>query len=134
LVVAFFFFQTISANAQGVNLAEPRVWGGEIGWDGTQCETTKAELNLLAEVAGKDKSVIAIASLGRKESSRKLNRRRLGGLRSFLEGAGGLPQNRLIAAEGERVSGLGRIDIYVGGKLFLVFKMGRNKDLWKGCG
>ncbi len=71
----------------------PRIWRG---FDGTHCETTKAELDLVAQTAGRDKTIIIIARLGSGESSRTLNRRRLVGLREYLESVRALPPDKLI--------------------------------------
>jgi hypothetical protein len=108
----------------------PRIFQG---FDGTHCETTKAELDLVAQTAGRDKTIIIIARLGIGESSRVINRRRMGGLRDYLESARAFPPDKLITAEGERVRGLGRIELYVGGELLMVFTLKRNKDFWRGC-
>jgi hypothetical protein len=41
---------------------------------------------------------------------------------------------RIVLAEGERVRGLGRVEIYLKGRLFTVSTINRNKDLARGCG
>jgi hypothetical protein len=108
----------------------PRIW---LGFDGTHCETTKAELDRVTQTAGRDKAIIIIARLGSGESSRMINRRRLGGLRDYLESVRAIAPDKLITAEGERVHGLGRVELYVGGELLMVFTLNRNKDFWRGC-
>ncbi|MDQ3257578.1 MAG: hypothetical protein M3R15_27450, partial [Acidobacteriota bacterium] len=40
-----------------------------------------------------------------------------------------LPSQKLVTAEGERVSGYGRIEVYVGGELVDVFAVEPCKDL-----
>jgi hypothetical protein len=45
----------------------------------------------------------------------------------------GFSREKIVMAEGERVSGLGQVDVYVGGKPYVVFKVKRNKDFAKGC-
>jgi len=120
----------VASDSASQDLKLPRVWPR---FDGTHCETTKAELDLLAERAPQDTVIIIIARLGTGEYSRGLNQRRLKIVREYLEMTRGIPQDRLIAAEGQRVRGLGQIDLYVGGKLFLRFTLNRNKDLARGC-
>jgi hypothetical protein len=119
---------SVNCESQVLNL--PRVWPH---FDGTHCETTKAELDLLAERAPQDTAIIIIARLGTGEYSRILNRRRLEGMRHYLEMTRGISKDRLIIAEGSRVNGLGQVDFYVSGKLFLRFTVNRNKDLTRGC-
>lgn len=110
--------------------SKPRVFEG---FDGTHCETTKAELDLIAERAGQERLIIIIARLGRKEFSRAISRRRLHNLSEYLEMTRAIPAKRIITAEADRVSGLGQVEIYLGGKLFTVFKVNRNRDLARGC-
>ena len=100
------------------------------------CEQNSASLDNMRYVAqeGSDRNslVIAIARLGNGETSRELNRRRLHYLRVHW-GDYGLPAGRLILAEGERVNGYGRVEIYVSGKLFDVFLMERGRDFCVDC-
>jgi hypothetical protein len=118
-----------SALAQAES-SKPRIFER---FDGTHCETTKAELDLIAERADQDGLIIIIASLGTKEASRKLNRRRMHMLADYLQMTRSISAERIVTAEGERVRGLGRVEIYVKGRLFTVFTVNRNKDLARGC-
>ena len=102
-------------------------------FDGTHCETTKAELDLIAERVGQEGLIIIISHLGTKEFSRALNRRRMHILVDYLQMTRSIAADRIVAAEGERVRGLGRVEIYVKGRLFTVFTINRNKDLARGC-
>jgi hypothetical protein len=101
--------------------------------DGTHCETIKAELDLIAERADEKSIIIIIARLGRKELSRALSRRRLDNLREYLKTTRAIPTKRIVSAEGARVPAPGQVEIYVGGELFAIFKMNRNKDFARGC-
>jgi hypothetical protein len=95
------------------------------------CEGNAARLDVVrnkSTVAGENKVTIAIAKLGIGEQSRELNRRRLYSVRTYLT-AMGLPSQRLITAEGERVQGHGRIEVYIGGELVEVLSVKRCKDL-----
>ena len=85
-----------------------------------------------AQEAGKDQTVIIIARLGSGESSRGLSRSRLKQVADYLNRR--LARERIIPVEGVRVKGLGQLEFYVGGKLNIVFKVRRNRDLVRGCG
>jgi hypothetical protein len=95
------------------------------------CEGNSARLDVVRnksrEAVG-NKVTIAIARLGSGEQSRELNRRRLYTIRAYLTAMGLSPQ-RLITAEGERVDGYGRIEVYIGGELVEVLSVERCKDL-----
>jgi hypothetical protein len=100
------------------------------------CETHSATLDItrneVVSGASKDRVVIAIARLGDGETSRELNRRRLYNLRVHWDDYK-LPLGTLVTAEGERVKGLGRIELYVAGKLFDMLVPKPGKDLCVDC-
>ena len=98
------------------------------------CEGNSLRLDVVRNkslAAGEKKVTIAIARLGNGEQSRELNRRRLYTIRAYLT-AMELPPQRLITAEGERVLGYGRIELYVGGELVEILSVEQRKDLWVG--
>jgi len=95
------------------------------------CEGNAASLDVVRNKsgeAGENKVTIAIARLGIGEQSRELNRRRLYTVRAYLT-AMGVPSQRLITAEGERVQGYGRVEVYIGGELVEVLPVERCKAL-----
>lgn len=95
------------------------------------CEGNAARLDVVRNksiAAGENKVTITVARLGNDEQSRDLNRRRLYTVRTYLT-AMGLPSQRLITAEGDRVQGYGRIEVYIGGELVEVLSVERCKDL-----
>lgn len=95
------------------------------------CEGNSARLDVVrnkSRVTGEAKVTIAVARLGSGEQSRELNRRRLYTIRAYLT-AMGLPSQKLITAEGERVQGYGRIEVYIEGELIEVLSVERCKDL-----
>jgi hypothetical protein len=96
-------------------------------------EQTKLLLDHAILTAGKDKSIIIIARLGIGESSRKIIRRRLSAVSRYLVETRGISKSRVIPAEGERVRDLGYVEVYVGGNLFILFKMKRSRDFGSGC-
>lgn len=98
--------------------------------DGNNNETSKTALALLAQTVSEDNTVFLIARLGVGESSRALSRRRLQVVHSYLDvgRATPIPRDRVVTAEGEPVRDLGRVEVYLGDKLFMIFTLKRNKN------
>jgi len=96
--------------------------------DGSNNETTKAELDLLAQKAGSDKLIILIARTGRRESSRRVNQQRLRTVRDYLRSTRAISNERIVTAEGETHGDAGQVESYVDGKLFMVFRLPLNKN------
>ena len=94
----------------------------------TNCEFHIATLDAAHDQAGKDGLVIAIARLGDGEQRQDLNRRRLHNVRTYLVEFDSRSPETIITAEGERVNGYGRIELYVSGKLFYVLMIRPNAD------
>ena len=99
---------------------------------GDFCETNVTNLDLAHSEAGEDGLIIAIARLGNGERNRDLNHRRLYNLRTYLERFRKRASKTIITAEGERVKAPGRIEIYVGGKLFIAIELRRGEDFHVG--
>lgn len=100
------------------------------------CELNAAALDsvrneALEEVRGNG-VVIVIARLGNSETSRVHNRRRLLAVKNYLSKYG-LTSQRVITAEGERMSGYGRVELYVDGKLRTALLANRNRALCVEC-
>jgi len=93
------------------------------------CEFNISVLTGAHRVAGDAGLVIMIAGLGNRERRRHLNHRRLHNARTFLIEFGQRVPETIITAEGERVDGYGRVELYVGGKLFHVLMTNPNDDL-----
>ena len=83
------------------------------------CEDALAILDMTVIEGQKEKQshYIVIARLGDGERAQRLNQRRLRAVMSYFRNKG---ESRVILASGERVKGLGRIELYVGGKLLYV--------------
>lgn len=97
------------------------------------CEYNISTLSAAHNAAGAKGLIIAIARLGDGESSREFNRRRLHNVRIYLtEFDWHRTPETVITAEGERVRGYGRIELYVNGKLFEVLATKKNRDLLVG--
>lgn len=110
----------VAAAQNGLRPVVPR--SGQMEQKPTKCEFNIATLDAAHGKSGKDGLVIAIARLGDGEQGQELNRRRLHNVRTYLTTFDGRPPETIITAEGERVNGYGRVELYVGGKLFYVLK------------
>lgn len=96
----------------------------------TNCENHIAVLEAANQDAGKDGLIILIARLGSGDNKQELNQHRLHSARAYLtEYLHARSPNTIVIAEGERVEGYGRIEIYVGGKLYYVLAIKANADL-----
>jgi hypothetical protein len=100
------------------------------------CEMNAAALDSVRsealEETNKGGVVIVIARLGTRETSGMQNRRRLQIVKTYLSKYG-LGARRIVAAEGERVDGYGRVEFYVAGKLRVVLLANRNKPICVEC-
>ena len=103
----------------------------------TNCETNAAMLDRVPQKRfqgnAENDVVVVIAHLGAREFSRGLNRRRLFNVMYRLENYRGLNPKRIVVAEGERVKGYGRVELYVEGALFEVLVAEPAKDLCVSC-
>ena len=97
------------------------------------CEYDISTLTAADRTAGNGSLIIMIARLGNGEHRREFNLRRLHNARTFLVEFGNRASNTIIPAEGARVTGYGRIELYVAGKLFQVIAVRRNADLLVGA-
>lgn len=97
------------------------------------CEFNISILTGAHRMAGDAGLVIMIARLGNGERRRELNRRRLHNARTFLTEFGHRNPQTIVTAEGDRVDGYGRVELYAGGKLFDVLMTNPNNDLAVGA-
>jgi hypothetical protein len=77
--------------------------------------------------------IIAIARLGKGETSRELNRRRLYSVQAYLSKRAGVPEKSIVVGEGEPTAGYGRVELYAGGKLINLLLVQRNETLCVEC-
>jgi len=97
------------------------------------CESDIAILDVASRKAGNDGLIIAIARLGDGERQRRINLRRLHNVGVYLtEWDGRRSRNTLVLAEGERVRGYGRVELYVRGESFHSLLLRPNADLLVG--
>jgi hypothetical protein len=94
------------------------------------CESDIAILDGASNQAGEKGLIIVIARLGDGDHNRDLNRRRLHNVHTYLTQWDGRrnPAN-VITAQGDRVKGYGRVELYVAGKLYWVVLIRPNADL-----
>jgi len=127
---------SVDSRAQDNSPSSPRVVGVPGGLSGAQCHTTKLELDdvlLEAHKTGEGTSIILVARLGTGERGHRLSRERLRQLAAHLTKNRSFPKGRLVMAEGERARGLGQVEVYVGGKLYVILMVKRGRDFATGC-
>ena len=100
------------------------------------CEDSEALLDGVANEArsgvAKGDVLIAIVRLGSRETSAKLNQERLSAVKKFFIGRD-IPAQAIVAAEGERVGGLGQVEFYIGGRLYMRLQARRHKSICIEC-
>jgi hypothetical protein len=97
------------------------------------CEDNSAHLATLQDLLSKNTNqnsvLIVIAHLGSGETQRRYNQRRLYNVKKSLN----IPEKNVVLAEGERVKGFGKVEVYWKGELLGVFFVSRNRDLCVDC-
>lgn len=102
--------------------------------DSSSCEVNGAFLDSLVQDARSgSERIFVIARLGDGESSRPLNRSRLEYSRFYISINKGLKSDKVVFAEGDRVNGEGRLEFYLGSKLYLVSLAKRNRMVCLTC-
>lgn len=101
------------------------------------CEIDEANFSVVwndaKEIPNGNSFLIAIARLGDGDKTRSLNQKRLNATKEYIVGRIGFPANKLIVAEGEKVSGNGRVEFYIGGVLTHVILPKPNFSLCTEC-
>ena len=80
-----------------------------------------------------EERLFVIARLGRRESLRELNFRRLHNVRTYFKRSRNLGPDRLLFAEGESLEAEGRVEFYLGSKLTLISLVRRGGDICVNC-
>ena len=102
--------------------------------DANSCELNSAYLDyIVMEQRAKGERIYVIARLGRSEVNRSLNRARLEYARFYLLESGRTQKEKVVFAEGERIDGEGRVEFYLGSRLFLVSLAERGKNVCLTC-
>ncbi|MCA1615302.1 MAG: hypothetical protein LC800_14600 [Acidobacteria bacterium] len=98
------------------------------------CEMNLQDLEHARNLARRETNgfLIIMARLGDGERRRELNYRRLHNVRLQLTNIS-FPADKIVAAEGERVSGLGRVEFYVRGEFIGALPVRRGADICVGC-
>ena len=103
-------------------------------------DSRSSELNsaifdsLRAEATQTDATVFVVSHLGDGESTMRLHNRRLHNARErFTYSGGAYPREKVLVAAGERVSGRGTIEVFVGGELRWVVEFRRGEDFFVDC-
>jgi len=122
-----------SCVGNGQEKVEGTVPSSQIETKPTNCEFNISVLTGVHRMAGDTGLVIMIARLGRGEARRDLNHRRLHNARTFLTEFGHRNPQTIVTAEGDRVGGYGRVELYAAGKLFHVLMTNPNDDLAVGA-
>jgi hypothetical protein len=119
-----------SVNAQS-KVIEPYVVEG----NASACELNAASFDNLANMLrSSDERLFVVARLGKGESSRELNRRRLYNVRAyFKENWPNVDAKKLVFAEGDRISGEGRVEFYIGSHLIQISLGKRGRDICIDC-
>jgi hypothetical protein len=120
----------VPVNAQ-TNVIEPYVVPG----NNSSCEVNAASFDNLANfLRSTDERLFVVARLGKGETSRELNRRRLHNVHTyFKEGWPNIDAKRFLFAEGDRVEGEGRVEFYLGSKLMQISLVRRGGDICVDC-
>ncbi len=91
-----------------------------------ECDTALAYLDeaLVEMLQLKDTHLIVVARLGTGEVSSRLNTNRLNMIEAYFKRK--LPDLKYVMAEGNEVKGLGRVELYVGGRLLHIMPIKKN--------
>jgi hypothetical protein len=136
ILLVFLFITCVGINIlaqeQGIKLEDVVSYEKRL----INCEQYAADIYGLAsrfpELIEKSDFIVLVARLGKGETNRRFNQRRLHNVRERIK-MSGIDTKKIIVAEGERVSGLGRVEVYAGGKLIEVFPVWRNRDICVEC-
>lgn len=117
--LSFFPQEVIGQDGPGVRIHETN-----------SCEDNASIFdNLLVVSQMQSATIIIIARLGDGETSRKYNEQRLAAVKIGIVLNDRYPAEKIITAQGDRVRGKARVEVYINGQLSDVFKVGRRQDL-----
>ena len=117
-------------------LGQGRPGGSPQVLEAGNCEINEANLDSIRldvlPGVGEGESLIIIARLGNGDRRANLNSQRLYAVKEHLS-RHGFPADKIVLAEGEKVSGTGRVEFYVAGKLTHVMTAVRNQGFCIEC-
>lgn len=96
------------------------------------CEFAQSTLSVIHNLA-KGKNIIIISRLGNGEVSNSLHKKRLSSAKKFYIDSWNRPADTIITASGDRVKGLGRLDIFLDGNYLDKILIGKNASLYVNC-
>ena len=100
---------------------------------GAYCELNSAYLDLLSNKQKESgERIFVISRLGKREKKSK-NIERLTLVKHYLIERAGLEKERVVFAEGSKTNDLGKLEFYLGSKLFLIIEMSKNSVGCFGC-
>ena len=113
---------------------ESRLSGWGVPNEPLNCEMNLQDLEHVRNLMRREANgfLIIVARLGNGETRRELNYRRLHNVRLQLTLIG-VPSDRIVVAEGERVKGLGRVEFYVRGEFIGALPVRQAGDICVGC-
>lgn len=101
------------------------------------CETNSNHLYILRELIRQEPNpkgvIVLVARLGAGETNRSWNQRRLYNVKRALEEDVGISPEKIVATEGERISGFGRVDYYWNGEFVGASVVRKNADICVRC-
>lgn len=97
------------------------------------CEQNPAEIDLIKSIANEKLSRIFVISRAGKDESETINAKRLSHIRRFLTTRKHWDLLNVIYARGDKVTGLGQIEFYVGDKLVLIIQSNFGKTPCMDC-
>jgi hypothetical protein len=103
----------------------------------TNCEDNAVEIesqakNIIDKLKTENGLLILISFLGSDEKNRTMSQRRLFNLKTRLQNLG-VPEQKIIIAEGQRVKGYGKVISYFNGKPVGFLVVPKNKDVCVAC-
>jgi len=124
----------VSCTAVSAQEGTSRLSGWGVPNEPLNCEMNLQNLEYARDLARREMNgfLIIVARLGNGERRRELNYRRLHNVRLQLTLIG-VPSDKIVVAEGERVSGLGRVEFYVRGEFIGALPVRRAGDICVGC-
>lgn len=120
LVVIIVFATGVGSSAQSTKKSQDEII--------SNCEDAQRTVSTINNLKVND-NLIIISRLGKNETKKLIGRQRLEDVKSYLERAWKRDPQTIILAEGEKSTGLGRLDFYVVGMLAESLFLPKNKTI-----
>ena len=138
LILAFLIISApIQAQAQNAKseTPEPKEASPRYAFDDVDCnywDTSQSVLDFASIESKPDEKIFIITRRGTGERSATLSKYRMLAPKNYLTKNRWVAESRVVAAEAEPVKGPGLVEIYLGSRLYIVFKMKRNRHFGQG--